>query len=108
MAGTYEKIALLGSGSYGKAWLVFSNKRSKKSVIKEIRLDVLGQKEMDQALVEVKVLARCRHVNIVAYFEANVNNGCLQIDMEYADGGMLKELSFLSINILCFMFLLYI
>ncbi|XP_025078905.1 serine/threonine-protein kinase Nek5-like [Pomacea canaliculata] len=46
---------------------------------------------MDQALVEVKVLARCRHVNIVAYFEANVNNGCLQIDMEYADGGDMQR-----------------
>lgn len=87
MAGVYEKLELLGSGSYGKAWLVNSPKKNKKAVLKEIRLDCLSEKEVGQTLVEVKVLAKCRHVNIVSYCEAFLNSGCLNIVMEYADAG---------------------
>lgn len=90
MAGEYEKLELLGSGSYGKAWLVNCSKRNRHAVLKEIRLDGLSEKETGQALVEVKILARCRHVNIVSYCEAFVNSGCLHIVMEYADGGEIK------------------
>ena len=87
MAANYEKLELLGSGSYGKAWLVKCPVKSRQAVLKEIRLDCLGDKEIAQALVEVKVLGRCRHVNIVSYCEAFVNSGCLHIVMEYADSG---------------------
>ena len=89
MAVTYEKLELLGSGSFGKAWLVCSwkHKQCRQAVLKEVRLDAMLEKELDQAMVEVKVMARCRHVNIVSYCEAFLNSGCLNIVMEYADGG---------------------
>ncbi|XP_046335298.1 serine/threonine-protein kinase Nek3-like [Haliotis rufescens] len=90
MAGKYEKLCLLGSGSFGQAWLV-TNKDQLKSVLKEIKLTSLSEKEVDQALVEVTVLAKCRHVNVVKYRETFVEEKCLKIVMEYADGGDLQK-----------------
>lgn len=94
MAGEYEKLELLGSGSYGKAWLVNCPRKNKQAVLKEIRLAALSDKELGQALVEVKVLARCRHVNIISYCEAFVNLGCLHIVMEFADSGKTENSNF--------------
>ncbi|XP_046543199.1 serine/threonine-protein kinase Nek6-like [Haliotis rubra] len=90
MAGKYGKLHLLGSGSFGQAWLV-TNKDKVKSVLKEIKLTSLSEKEVDQALVEVTVLAKCRNVNVVKYREAFVEEKCLKIVMEYADGGDLQK-----------------
>jgi serine/threonine protein kinase len=87
MAGEYEKVELLGAGSFGKAWLVNCSKKRRQAVLKEIRLEFLGDKEKGQTLMEVKILAKCRHVNIVSYYDAFIKNGCLHIVMEYADNG---------------------
>ena len=48
----------------------------------------LTEKESEQCITEVMVLARCNHGNIVRYIEAYVEKKCLHIVMEYADGGM--------------------
>ncbi|XP_067670646.1 serine/threonine-protein kinase Nek1-like [Haliotis asinina] len=90
MAGKYGKQRLLGSGSFGQAWLV-TNKDKLKSVLKEIKLTSLSEKEVDQALVEVTVLAKCRNVNVIKYREAFVEEKCLKIVIEYADGGDLQK-----------------
>ncbi|XP_076453647.1 uncharacterized protein LOC143288875 [Babylonia areolata] len=91
MAGEYEKLRLLGSGSYGKAWLVRCRSKKKQAVLKEIKLDSLSDKEMEQALLEVKILAKCRHVNIISYCEAFVSACRLHIVMEFAESGDLQK-----------------
>ena len=101
MAGNFKKLQVLGAGTFGKAWLVMCTNNKKKAVLKSIKLDTLSDKEINQAIMEVKILAKCRHVNIVSYICTFVESGCLQIVMEYADAGnnihLMKDLYFVLI-----------
>ncbi|CAG2214656.1 NEK1_4_5 [Mytilus edulis] len=51
----------------------------------------MSEGELDQALTEVSVLARCKNTNIIKYLDAFVDEGSLKIVMEYADGGDLHK-----------------
>jgi NIMA (never in mitosis gene a)-related kinase len=59
--------------------------------VKIIKILKLSEKELDQALTEVSILARCKHVNIIKYQDAFVDDGSLNIVMEYANGGNLLK-----------------
>ena len=87
MADSYQKLELIGSGTFGRVWLVEALKSRKRYVIKEIQVSGLTQKEREQTLTEVSVLARCKHVNIVRYHDAFVHDAMLNIVMEHAEGG---------------------
>ncbi|XP_052218811.1 serine/threonine-protein kinase Nek3-like isoform X2 [Dreissena polymorpha] len=91
MADKYNKLFELGSGSFGKAWVVLEKQTGRKCVSKEIQISGLGKKEMDRCVVEVWMLSICYHVNIVRYIQAYVSDGCLNIVMEYASGGDLSQ-----------------
>ncbi|XP_071507726.1 uncharacterized protein [Diadema antillarum] len=88
---SYRKV--LGSGNYGKAWLVRSRESNRPYVVKEINVSCMGEKDREQAVNEVAILGRLKHVNIIRYREAFVAGagGVLGIVMEYADGGDLAE-----------------
>ena len=83
----YCKIKVLGSGAFGKAWLVSCSKTEQAFVIKEISIPALKERDKQQAINEVKILATLKHKNIVMYKEAFVHEKCLCITMEYADDG---------------------
>lgn len=87
MADNFQLLALLGTGTFGEAWVAKSRKHDEKCVVKVINILRLSERELDQALTEVSVLGRMHHVNIVRYLDAYVHNGALNIAMEYADGG---------------------
>ncbi|XP_033760753.1 serine/threonine-protein kinase Nek4-like [Pecten maximus] len=91
MAGNFELINMIGSGTYGEAWLAKSLKNDKKCVVKVIKILKLSEKELDRSLTEVSILARCNHPNIISYLDAYVKDGNLNIAMEYADGGDLHK-----------------
>ncbi|XP_069104709.1 LOW QUALITY PROTEIN: uncharacterized protein [Argopecten irradians] len=91
MAGNFELINMIGSGTYGEAWLAKNLKNDKKCVIKVIKILKLSEKELDRSLTEVSILARCNHPNIISYLDAYVKDGSLNIAMEYADGGDLHK-----------------
>ncbi|XP_072180994.1 uncharacterized protein [Diadema setosum] len=88
---SYRKV--LGAGNYGKAWLVRSRESNRPYVVKEINVSCMGEKDREQAVNEVAILGRLKHVNIIRYREAFVAGagGVLGIVMEYADGGDLAE-----------------
>lgn len=89
MLSRYEKEKLIGSGTFGKVWLIRSQHSGHPYVLKEVQLKSMSSSEKQQAVTEVSVLARCRHRNIVRYKEAciELEKGTLSIVMEYADGG---------------------
>ena len=87
MSGKYAKLELIGEGTFGRAWLVRKKDTQKKYVVKEVRVQGMSDAEKDQTLIEVKALAKCKHVNVIRYREAYVETGHLCIVMEYADGG---------------------
>lgn len=101
----YTKLAKIGSGSFGCAYLVTrkADPLAKKFVIKEIRMD---PRDQQSALREAKLLAALDHPNIIACKESfllgpppPVNRGrapaqqqpVLCIVTEYADGGDLRK-----------------
>ena len=87
----YEKVSVIGKGSYGKALLVRNKVDKKLSVIKEISISEMSAKEQKEARNEVIILSQLQHPNIVSYQESFVDSGNLYIVMDYADGGDLYK-----------------
>lgn len=71
----YEKINLLGSGNFGKAWLAKSLQSQRHYVIKEIRMTAeLSSKDRDRIFNEVNIIKSCCHLNIIRYKEFFITN----------------------------------
>ena len=87
MSGKYDKVEMIGSGTFGNAWLVLKADTGRKYVLKEVQVLGMSEKARKQALTEVRALSRCKHINVVRYREAFVDQGALCIVMEFADGG---------------------
>ncbi|QOY40696.1 Protein kinase domain containing protein [Cryptosporidium parvum] len=85
--GRYVKIKEVGSGSYGKAILVKDIYKGRDYVMKIINISKLSSNERKDAINEVKLLSSIRHPYIVCFRESFVEDGFLNIVMEYADGG---------------------
>eukprot|EP00659_Diplonema_papillatum_P010143 gene10143-15596_t len=83
----YEKIKVVGKGSFGAAWLVKRKSDGKKLIAKEIQLGGMKPKEKDEARNEVRLLSQMKHPNITQYYESCETRGALFIVMEFADGG---------------------
>ncbi|KAF1320280.1 Nek protein kinase, partial [Globisporangium splendens] len=100
----YAKLAKIGQGSFGCAYLVTrkndpNTQQPKKYVIKEIRID--PRDDQQTALREAKLLAALDHPNIIACKESflvkpqphqRLAPQVLCIVTEYADGGDLRRL----------------
>ncbi|OAF67162.1 putative serine/threonine-protein kinase A [Intoshia linei] len=89
MSKLYKKIDLIGSGTYGKVWTTTTTMSDKIFALKEIHVTKENQ---IQVSTEIKLLSKCRHLNIIGYKESFVaDNGLLCIIMEYADAGDLHS-----------------
>ena len=89
----YEKIRILGTGSFGSAWMVYSKIERIYYVVKEISIQSMKVKDKNAAINEVKILGTLKHKNIIRYKDALVYEKNLCILMEYADDGMLNSIS---------------
>jgi len=111
----FELLRVLGTGSYGTARLVRQSGGGTEElrVVKEVRLPTTATEALltragtaaalapsaasggvsklceaqREAQREVNVLRSLSHINVVAYYDAFVEQGNLHIVMEYADGG---------------------
>lgn len=81
----YKKVREIGSGSFGRAYLVQAGQQYR--VLKEVDMAKMGQQERASAEGEVKVLSKLKHPYIVRYWESYVHNSKLCIVMDYCDGG---------------------
>ncbi|EGR33342.1 protein kinase domain protein [Ichthyophthirius multifiliis] len=86
-------IKELGRGSYGVVYKVFSNINKKEYVLKKINIKHMKQKHQTEALKEAQILRKVKNDNIIRYYTSFVENYCLYIVMEYADGGDLQQVS---------------
>jgi NIMA (never in mitosis gene a)-related kinase len=61
----------------------------KEYALKQVRIEKLSEKERQNALNEVRILASIQNRNIIAYKEAffDEDSNSLCIVMEFADGG---------------------
>ena len=89
----YKKVKVIGKGAFGAAVLVHARANPKEHyVIKQVEVSRLKPKERDEAKKEIKLLASFHHPNIVRYRDAFLEQGVLNIVMDYAEGGDLSNL----------------
>ena len=99
----YSCVKVLGRGSFGEALHVQRRTDRKDFVMKKIDLVGMPEKERKAARLEVDVLKKFKHPNIVAFVESGVENDReagrlrrgaprLLIVMEFANGGDLSTL----------------
>ncbi|KAA6362949.1 MAG: putative protein kinase domain protein [Streblomastix strix] len=67
------------------------NQNQKIYIVKEINISLMGKKEKEESINEIRVLSKLQHPNIVSYRESFVEKGLLCIVMDYADGGDLFQ-----------------
>lgn len=91
----YQKVREIGTGSFGRAYLVTcarpADKEKKTLVMKEIDLSRMDSRERRNAEVEVRVLASLKHPYIVRYSESFVHDQMLCIIMDHCEGGDLQQ-----------------
>lgn len=87
----YYKRKLIGTGSYGEAWLAERVADQAIFVAKTMDLGKMSARDKQYAYSEIKCLASCNHPNIVQYVEDHEENDQLLIVMEFADSGDLDR-----------------
>ncbi|KAL5281254.1 hypothetical protein ACFFRR_004955 [Megaselia abdita] len=88
----YEKIMVVGQGSFGVAILYNKKTDNTNVVLKQINLTDLSASEKELAMNEVEVFSKLHHPNIISYLGSFIKNDTLLIEMEYADGGTLSQI----------------
>mmetsp|Transcript_20832 Transcript_20832/g.57674 ORF Transcript_20832/g.57674 Transcript_20832/m.57674 type:complete len:514 (-) Transcript_20832:130-1671(-) len=84
----YQRIKVLGKGSFGKAYLVKNTEANELCVVKQMETSMMDPKERNEAVKEAMLLKRMDHKNIVRFQEVFMTRkGRLCIVMDYADGG---------------------
>lgn len=85
----YESIRILGEGSFGKVYLMRHKATRKLVCTKVIKIKNVPKKEREACRMEIKLLQKLQHPNIVGYKEDfySRNRESLCIVMNYCDGG---------------------
>lgn len=89
----FKQLALLGEGAYSAVYKVLRLADNETYALKKVKLPSLSDKEKQNALNEVRLLASVQHDNVVAYKEAfwDEKTRCLCIIQECADAGDLLQ-----------------
>ena len=89
----FEILEKLGDGAYSVVYQVRRKEDSKVYALKKVRLQNLSDKEKENSLNEVRILASVKSTFVIAYKEAFIdeNDKSLCIVMEYADKGDLYQ-----------------
>ncbi|KAI6203589.1 Protein kinase domain-containing protein [Aphelenchoides besseyi] len=80
----YDRIRVVGKGSFGSAILYRRKDDDSLVILKEINMHELSPAERQLALNEVTLLSRLDHPNIISYYDSFAEDGVLMIEMEYA------------------------
>ena len=83
----YEIIDTLGCGTYGKVYKVRRMSDSAVLVLKQVSLEGLSEKDMEETLNEAQVMRHLQHKHVIKYYESFIENTTLNIVMEYANCG---------------------
>ena len=90
----YLKLKKIGSGAYGEAFLIISEKTKINYIAKIIKIKNPNSKNMKTAFEEVSILQQCHHPNIILFkevFKQRLNKELtFNIITEYCDDGDLN------------------
>ncbi len=86
-------LSILGKGAFSIVYKVKRIKNDKIYALKKVSLKSLKNKEMENALNEIRILASIKNRNIIGYKEAFIEKktGDLCIVMDFAGGGDLSQ-----------------
>ena len=89
----FEILEKLGDGAYSVVYKVRRKEDDKVYALKKVKLQNLSEKEKENSLNEVRILASVKSTFVIAYKEAFIdeNDQSLCIVMEYADKGDLYQ-----------------
>ena len=88
--GDYIILSKLGTGSYGVVYKVKKKNKNNIYVIKQIPFENLTSKQIYEVKQEAKILSSINSIYVVKYYDSFEENNCLNIVMEYCDGGDLS------------------
>jgi NIMA (never in mitosis gene a)-related kinase len=71
--GNFQFIILLGEGAYSSVYNIRRFVDGKIYALKKVKMGKLSDKEKDNALNEVRILASIQHKSICAYHEAFID-----------------------------------
>lgn len=84
----FQRIKVVGKGSYGEVWLSKHVRDKKQYVLKKMDLKKASKRERKAAEQEAKLLSKLKHPNIVAYKDSfETDDGYLWIAMGFCEGG---------------------
>ena len=87
----YENVRPLGKGAAGSVNLVRNKLDTKQYALKTINLTYLNEKDKQSAQNEIQFLRVLQGPTLIKFVEAFIENNCIYIVMEYADGGSLDQ-----------------
>jgi len=89
----FKQLSLLGEGAYSAVYKVMRLADNEVYALKKVKMPSLSDKEKQNALNEVRLLASVQHENVIAYKEAFFDDKtrCLCIVQECADAGDLLQ-----------------
>lgn len=85
----FVNLAKIGEGSYSSVHKVRRVSDNQEYALKKVKLSGLSEKEKDNALNEIRILASINHPNMIAYKDAffDESSHSLCIIMELAQNG---------------------
>ena len=89
----FELISKLGEGSYSTVYKVRRKADLKMYALKKVKLKNLSEKEKQNALNEIRILASIKSDHVISYKEAFIENKeqILNLVMEFANKGDLFQ-----------------
>jgi NIMA (never in mitosis gene a)-related kinase 1/4/5 len=82
-------IKKLGDGAYSSVYKVTRHNDAETYALKKVKMLSLTDKEKENALNEVRILASINHPSVIGFKEAFIDepSSCLCLVIEYADNG---------------------
>ena len=89
----FEIISKLGDGAYSIVYKVRRKEDNKIYALKKVKMKTLNEKEKNNSLNEVRIIASIKSPFVISYKEAFISekDSCLCLVMEYADKGDLYQ-----------------
>lgn len=90
---SFKILNKIGEGAYSSVYKILRHEDNKEYALKKVNLQNLSDKEKQNALNEVRILASLRNPNVICYKETFIDEGSnsLCIVMEYAESGDLFQ-----------------
>jgi NIMA (never in mitosis gene a)-related kinase len=83
----FQALKPIGKGSFGKVYRAVRISDGQEYALKELEIKTMNQRERDDALNEVRLLASIKHAHTIRYYDAFFDSDKLYIVTEFARFG---------------------